>query len=59
VSPLRRSVGASLLENPEVAEEPPKQNEDEHGAEAPTAHLLGSVSCGKAAKQFAHRSLKE
>jgi hypothetical protein len=47
--------GKNLLENPEVAEEPPEDNEDEDGAEAPTAQLLGTVPRGDAAQQLAHR----
>src|SRR5947209_20595038 len=53
---VRRRVRRGLLEDAEVAEEPPQQNEDQHGAEAATAKLLRAVSGGDAAQQFAHRA---
>jgi hypothetical protein len=43
-----------LLEDPEVAEEPPEKDEDEDGAEAATAQLLGAVTGGETTKKFAH-----
>src|SRR5436853_113339 len=47
-----------LAEDPEVAEKPPQDEKDEDGAEAPTAHLLRSISRGEAAQQFAHETLR-
>jgi hypothetical protein len=37
-----------------VAEQPPQDDEDEDGAEAPSAKFLGSVTRGDAAQQLAH-----
>src|ERR1043165_9854788 len=42
----RRSRSA---ENSEVAEEPPEQDEDQHGRKTAAAHLLRSITRGEAA----------
>src|SRR6478672_444860 len=57
---VRRSPGSSpcsvtvLLEDPEVAEDQPQDDEDQHRAEAPTAQLLRTVTGREAAQQLAH-----
>src|SRR5689334_16939352 len=48
------ATAGSLAENPEVAEEPPKQNENQDGGKTSTAEFLGSVTGGDAAQQLAH-----
>src|SRR3954470_16257084 len=52
----RRALG--LLENSEVTEQPPQNDEDQNGAETATAQLFCPVSGGDAAQQFAHDGLE-
>jgi hypothetical protein len=41
--------GTSLLEDPEVAEQPPEKQEDEDSAEAAAAEALGAIAGREAA----------
>jgi hypothetical protein len=50
-----RLAAMSLFEDPEVAEQPPQDDEDEDGAEAAASEFLGTVSRGNAAQQLTHR----
>jgi hypothetical protein len=46
---------AGLLEDAEVSEQPPQQNEDQDGAEAAAAEFLRAIARGDTAQEFAHR----
>src|SRR5438552_3473899 len=43
-------------ENSEVAEQPPEQQENEHGRKTTATHLLGSIPRREAAQKLAHFS---
>ena len=53
----RALEAAGSLEDATVSEQPPQQEENQHGAEAPAAELLRSVASGESAKKLAHEFL--
>jgi hypothetical protein len=48
------AVTSRLFEDSEVPQQPPEQEEDQDGAEASAAQLLGAISRSHPAQQLAH-----